>query len=88
MIRALFALAVGVVGLGMMGCATGVDDPPEAPPTPVVSNRNPPNAALSDDLRLPRRQDSVKADNTPDVAMQLPQAGWPIPEPPPVPAEN
>ena len=81
--RALFALAVGVVGLGMMGCAEGVDDPPEVPSTPAVAQPRTPRGALSDDLRLPPLQDSVKSDNSVAAAQQLPPLLlWPHPEPP------
>ena len=80
--RALFALAVGVVGLGMMGCAEGVDDPPEVPPATVATQPKLPRGALSDDLRLPRLQDTIQADNSPSEAKRLPQLAWPIPTPP------
>lgn len=55
--RALFAIGVGVVGLGMamMGCATSVDDP--VPPAPAPeAQRDPPQQTLSGQLRDPQQQ--------------------------------
>lgn len=52
--RALFAMVLGL-GMGLMGCATGVDDP--VPPAPAPEEqRDPPNVALSGDLRDPQQQ--------------------------------
>lgn len=50
--RALFALAVGVVSLGMMGCATDVEDPVPPAPTPEPQ-RDPPRQAFSAQLQSP-----------------------------------
>jgi hypothetical protein len=50
--RVLFAVAVGVVSLGMMGCATNVDDP--VPPTPAPEpQRDPPKQVFSAQLQSP-----------------------------------
>ena len=52
--RALFALVLGL-GVGMMGCATAVDDP--VPPTPAPEEqRDPPAQTLSGQLRDPQAQ--------------------------------
>lgn len=52
--RALFALVLGL-GVGMMGCATDVDDP--IPPTPAPGEqRDPPAQTLSGQLRDPQAQ--------------------------------
>ena len=52
--RALFAMALGL-GMGLMGCATGVDDP--VPPAPAPEEqRDPPSQALSAELRDPQQQ--------------------------------
>jgi hypothetical protein len=53
--RALFAVAVGFVGLTMMGCATDVDDPVVPAPAPE-EQRDPPKQALSGQLRDPQQQ--------------------------------
>jgi hypothetical protein len=47
--RALLAV---VLGLGMMGCATDVEDELPGPPAPEVQ-RDPPKQALSGDLQDP-----------------------------------
>lgn len=53
--RALFAVAVGVVGLTLMGCATDVDDP--VPPAPAPeAQRDAPKQALAGQLRDPQLQ--------------------------------
>lgn len=53
--RALFAVAVGVVGLTLMGCATDVEDP--VPPAPAPEEqKDPPKQALSGQLRDPQMQ--------------------------------
>jgi hypothetical protein len=50
--RVLFALAVSVVSIGMMGCATNVDDP--VPPTPAPEpQRDPPKQVFSAELQTP-----------------------------------
>ena len=52
--RALFAMALGL-GMGLMGCATGVDDP--VPPAPAPEEqRDPPSQALSGSLRDPEQR--------------------------------
>ena len=52
--RTLFAMALGL-GMGLMGCATGVDDPVPPAPTPE-EQRDPPTQALSGELRDPQQQ--------------------------------
>ncbi len=52
--RALFAMALGL-GMGLMGCATGVDDPVPPGPQPEVQ-KDPPSVALSGELRDPQQQ--------------------------------
>jgi hypothetical protein len=52
--RALFAMALGL-GMSLMGCATGVDDP--LPPEPArQEQRDPPKQALTGNLRDPQEQ--------------------------------
>jgi hypothetical protein len=52
--RGLFAMALGL-GMGLMGCAAGVDDP--VPPAPAPEEqRDPPSQALSGELRDPQQQ--------------------------------
>ncbi len=84
--RVLFALAVGVLGLGMMGCATSVDDPLPPLPAPEVQH-DPPQQALSGKLRQPQLQETTTIDNTSltdPEARQLP----PIPAPTPMAKER
>jgi hypothetical protein len=52
--RTLFAIALGL-GVSLMGCATGVDDPVPPAPAPEVQ-RDPPSQALSGQLRDPQQQ--------------------------------
>ena len=52
--RSLFAMALGF-GMGLMGCATGVDDPVPQAPAPE-EQRDPPTQALSGELRDPQQQ--------------------------------
>ena len=52
--RALFAMVLGV-GMGLMGCATGVEDPVPQAPAPE-EQRDPPAQALSGELRDPQQQ--------------------------------
>ena len=51
--RALFAMALGL-GMSLMGCATGVDDPVPQAPAPE-EQRDPPSQALSGELRDPQQ---------------------------------
>lgn len=52
--RALFAIVLGL-GIGLMGCAAGVDDP--IPPAPAPEEqRDPPKQTLSGELRDPQQQ--------------------------------
>ena len=52
--RPLFVMALGL-GMGLMGCAAGVDDP--VPPAPAPEEqRDPPKQTLSADLRDPQQQ--------------------------------
>lgn len=51
---ALFAVVLGL-GIGMMGCAAGVEDP--LPPAPAPEEqRDPPKQTLSAELRDPQQQ--------------------------------
>lgn len=52
--RALFAMVLGL-GIGLMGCAAGVDDPVPQAPAPE-EQRDPPAQALSGELRDPQQQ--------------------------------
>jgi hypothetical protein len=52
--RSLFAMALGL-GISLMGCATGVDDPVPQAPAPE-EQRDPPAQALSGELRDPQQQ--------------------------------
>jgi hypothetical protein len=80
--RALFALALGL-GMSLMGCATGVDDP--VPPAPAPEpQRDPPTQTLSGVLRDPQQLllSGIEAKkglgNLP--AQQLPPSPLPTPE--------
>ena len=53
--RALFAVVVGIVGLTMMGCATGVEDDVLPAPAPAEQHA-PPKQALSTQLHDPQQQ--------------------------------
>jgi hypothetical protein len=53
--RTLFAMALGLGMMGLMGCATGVDDPVPQAPAPE-EQRDPPSQALSGELRDPQQQ--------------------------------
>jgi hypothetical protein len=80
--RALFAMALGL-GIGLMGCATGVDDP--VPPAPAPEEqRDPPSQALSGDLRDPEQRllSGIEINKgISDVpAKQAPPAPLPTPE--------
>lgn len=52
--RALFAMVFGL-GMGLMGCATAVEDPLEPVPA-AEEQRDPPNESLSVGLRTPQQQ--------------------------------
>ena len=52
--RALFAIALGV-GMSLMGCATGVEDPVPQAPAPE-EQKDPPAQQLSGELRDPQQQ--------------------------------
>jgi hypothetical protein len=52
--RTLFAMALGL-GMSLMGCATGVDDPVPQAPAPEAQ-KDPPSVALSGELRDPQQQ--------------------------------
>lgn len=52
--RALFAMVLGL-GMGLMGCATDVEDPVPQAPAPE-EQRDPPSQALSGELRDPQQQ--------------------------------
>jgi hypothetical protein len=52
--RALFAMVVGL-GLGLMGCAAGVDDPVLPAPAPE-EQRDPPKETFAAQLRDPQQQ--------------------------------
>jgi hypothetical protein len=52
--RTLFAMALGL-GMSLMGCATGVDDPVPQAPAPEAQ-KDPPSVALSGALRDPQQQ--------------------------------
>ena len=52
--RSLFAMSLAL-GLGLMGCATGVDDPVPQAPAPE-EQRDPPAQPLSAELRDPQQQ--------------------------------
>jgi xanthosine utilization system XapX-like protein len=50
--RVLFALAVSVVSIGLMGCATNVEEP--VPPTPAPEpQRDPPKQVFSAPVQNP-----------------------------------
>lgn len=52
--RTLFAMALGL-GMSLMGCATGVDDPVPQAPAPEAQ-KDPPSVALAGQLRDPQQQ--------------------------------
>jgi len=52
--RALFAMALGL-GMGLMGCATDVEDPVVPAPAPE-EQRDPPKQGLNAQLRDPQLQ--------------------------------
>jgi hypothetical protein len=52
--RTLFAMAMGL-GMGLMGCAAGVDDPLPPAPAPEVQ-RQPPSQVLSGTVQDPQQQ--------------------------------
>jgi hypothetical protein len=52
--RAIVAMVLGV-GMSVMGCATGVDDPVPQAPAPE-EQRDPPSVALAGQLRDPQQQ--------------------------------
>lgn len=52
--RTLFVIALGL-GVSLMGCATGVDDPVPQAPAPE-EQRDPPSQTLSGELRDPQQQ--------------------------------
>jgi hypothetical protein len=52
--RALFMMVVGL-GIGLTGCAAGVDDPVLPTPAPE-EQRDPPKESLSAQLRSPQQQ--------------------------------
>lgn len=80
--RALVAMVVGV-GMSVMGCATGVDDPVPQAPAPE-EQRDPPSVALAGQLRDPQQQllSGIEINNgfgnVP--ARQVPPSPNPIPE--------
>jgi hypothetical protein len=80
--RTLFAMALGL-GMGLMGCAAGVEDP--LPPAPAPeAQRQPPSQVLSGTLPDPQQQllDSVAVDRGLSAvpAKQLHIGPLPIPE--------
>lgn len=82
MSRALFAMVLGL-GMGLMGCATDVDDP--VPPTPAPeAQREPPRQALSITLRDPQQDllDAIDVDRgfSKVPAKQTPPGPLPTPE--------
>lgn len=85
--RALFALALGVVGLGMMGCAVGVEDPVLPTPAPE-EQRDPPQQALSGELRQPQLQEIVNIDNHSSILQIAAKQRPPIPQPVPMAEER
>lgn len=80
--RALFAMVFGL-GMGLMGCATGVEDPLEPVPA-AEAQRDPPNERLSVGLRDPQQQliDGIEVnDRFSDVpVMQILPTPIPTPE--------
>ena len=80
--RTLFAMALGL-GMGLMGCATGVDDPVPPGPAPEVQ-RDPPSQALSGELRDPQQQllSGIEVNNgfTEVPVKQVHQGPLPTPE--------
>lgn len=80
--RALFAMALGL-GMALMGCATGVDDPVPQAPAPE-EQRDPPNQALGGELRDPQQQllsgIAVNQGFSDVPVMQVPHAPIPTPE--------
>ena len=85
--RAVFALALGVVGLSMMGCATDVEDPVVPTPAPEAQ-RQPPQQTLSGELRAPQLQQIANIDNNSQVNPYLAKQRPPIPQPQPQPMDE
>jgi hypothetical protein len=84
--RVLFALALGVVGLSMMGCATAVDDPVVPTPAPEAQ-RDPPEQTLGGQLHQPQLQEISNIENPNAVSPILNKQRPPIPQPVPAAAE-
>jgi hypothetical protein len=79
--RVVFAVAVGVVGLGMMGCATAVDDP--VLPTPAPEQQpDPPQQALNGQLPHPQLQQISTIENPTAVSPIQVKERPPLPQPP------
>jgi hypothetical protein len=79
--RALFAVAVSVVGL--VGCATDVEDP--VPPAPAPeAQREPPKQSLSGQLRDPQQQ-LLSGIAVNGGLRDLPPQATPVPSPVPTP---
>ena len=79
--RLVFALAASVLGLGMMGCATSVDDPVPPQPAPEAQ-RDPPQQALNGELR-PQPLQVANIDNNGAVNAPAAKQRPPVPTPTP-----
>jgi hypothetical protein len=82
--RALFAVAVGFMGLTMMGCATGVVD--SIPPSPAPEESDPPQETLSAELQDPQGQqlgEITRNRGVADVPPERAPVEPPIPTPTP-----
>lgn len=83
--HALFAVALGVMAMTTMGCATDVEDP--VPPGPASEEqRDPPKQALNAQLRAPQAQlisGVVTNQGLADVPPETRPISPPIPQPQP-----
>ena len=79
--RALFAVVVAL-GVGMMGCATSVDDPVEPTPAPEPQ-RDPPQQTLSGQLRDPQAQLIAAVEVDRGIENVMPKQRVPGPQPVP-----
>jgi hypothetical protein len=85
--RALFALALGIASLSIVGCATAVEDPVLPTPAPEAQ-RDPPQQTLSGELRQPQLQEIAKIDNNTPVLTITAKQRPPIPQPAPMAEER